>query len=268
MKLLDVNIICFVSLILGVVLLIFLERKHPYRKGVPFFRDGFWTDLISYAIIQSFLLKIIIFDYIIAPINHSIHGKIHLSISEWPIGWQLVFFLFTHDLYIYWFHRWQHANKVLWRTHEAHHSNQQIDWIAGARSHSIEIIINQTIEFLPIILLGANPIIIPIKGLVDGLWGMFIHSNIRVSLGKLKYIINGPEFHLWHHANHREVFHANFSTKFSFWDVIFGTLYESPNQPSSWGLYYKFPKNYFAQHWYAFYRWTFEPWEKSKKTHD
>lgn len=268
MELLDVHIICFTLLILGVLFLIYFERQYPYRKGIAFFREGFWTDLIAYAIFQSFFLKILIFDYIISPIHHSIPHEIIFSVSKWHVGWQLLFFLITHDLYIYWFHRWQHANKVLWRTHEAHHSNQHIDWIAGARSHSIEIIINQTIEFLPIILLGADPIVIPIKGLIDGLWGMFIHANIRVTLGKLKYIINGPEFHLWHHANHREVFHANFSTKFSFWDVIFRTLYESPNHPSSWGLYYKFPKNYFAQHGYAFYRWTFEPWEKSKKTHD
>ncbi|MCZ2474695.1 sterol desaturase family protein [Aquirufa ecclesiirivi] len=265
MKLHDVHIICFIVLIVGVILLIWFERKYPYRKGISFFREGFWTDLLAYAIVQSFLLKILIFDYIIAPIQLFIPIKYMISVGSWPIACQLLFFLITHDLYIYWFHRWQHANKILWRTHEAHHSNQKIDWIAGARSHSLEISINQTIEFLPIILLGADPIIIPIKGLIDGLWGMFIHANIRVSLGKLRYIINGPEFHLWHHANHHEVFHANFSTKFSFWDVIFRTLYESPNQPSSWGLYYKFPKNYFAQHWYAFYRWTFKPREKKQE---
>ena len=42
---------------------------------------------------------------------------------------QVLFFLVTHDFYIYWFHRWQHHNPVLWRTHEAHHSGKHVDWL-------------------------------------------------------------------------------------------------------------------------------------------
>jgi len=56
--------------------------------------------------------------------------------------------------------------------------------------------------------------------MLDAMFGMFIHANINVKLGKLKYIFNSPELHLWHHANYREVFHANFSTKFAVWDYL------------------------------------------------
>lgn len=261
----SVTQICSLLLVVGTITIIYLERKFPYRRGIPFFRDGFWTDVIGYTIIQSFLLKIVIFDYIILPIQGRMTWDLLPQISAWPIALQVLFFLVTHDFYIYWFHRWQHANKFLWRTHEAHHSNEQVDWIAGMRSHAVEIIVNQTIEFLPIILLGADPAVIPIKGLIDGLWGMLIHANTSLSFGKLKYIFNGPEFHLWHHADHEEVFYANFATKFSFWDAIFGTLYETSKKPTQWGLYYEFPKNYFAQHLYAFYRWSFKPKTKPLK---
>ena len=260
----SVTQICALLLAVGTIIIIFLERKFPYRRGIPFFRDGFWTDVIGYTIIQSFLLKIIIFDYIILPLQERIHWEGLPNISAWPLWIQVLFFLITHDFYIYWFHRWQHANKFLWRTHEAHHSNEQVDWIAGMRSHAVEIVVNQTVEFLPIILLGADPAVIPIKGLIDGLWGMLIHANIQFSFGKLKYILNGPEFHLWHHADHQDVFHANFATKLSIWDAIFGTLYESSIKPTDWGLYYEFPKNYFSQHLYAFYRWTFQAKQKIK----
>lgn len=162
------------------------------------------------------------------------------------------FFLFTHDLYIYLFHRWQHANQWLWRTHEAHHSNKEVDFLAESRSHAVEILINQTIEFGPIVLLGANPAVLPIKALLDAMFGMFIHANIRVDLGPLKYVFNSPHLHLWHHANYCEVFHANFSTKFSFFDYLFGTAYDSGHapgdKPENWGLYYDSPKDYFLQH--------------------
>ncbi|MDB4918274.1 sterol desaturase family protein [Mucilaginibacter sp.] len=239
-------------LICWIIFIIAWERISPYRKGLPFFRDGFWVDLVWYTIIQSFVLKIVIFDYIIYPIQHHISWQGLQFFRSWTVTEQVLFFLVTHDLYIYLFHRLQHSSKILWRTHEAHHSGKEVDFLAGSRSHAIEIIINQTIEFAPIIILGADPAVIPVKALLDAMFGMFIHANINVKLGRLKYIFNSPQLHLWHHANYQEVFHANFSTKFAVWDYIFGTAYDPGykpgNQPENWGLYYDYPKDYFLQH--------------------
>ena len=238
-------------LLLSVVVLVLLERKYPYTKGLSLFREGFWVDLVWYTFIQSYFLKILIFDYVILPVDRAWHlSALHL-VTGWPLWVQVVFFLITHDLYIYWFHRWQHHSKIMWRTHEAHHSNTEVDWLAGSRSHSLEILINQTIEFAPIILLGANPLVVPIKALIDAVWGMYIHSNINVRSGKLQYVINGPEMHQWHHANAREVFYANFSTKFALWDWLFGTAYLPDKKPDTFGLPYAYPKDYFVQHVHA-----------------
>jgi sterol desaturase/sphingolipid hydroxylase (fatty acid hydroxylase superfamily) len=245
-------------LLLWMVIIIIFERLRPYRKGLPFFRDGFWVDLVWYTLIQSYFLKIIIFDYIIQPINHSINWSDYQFVKHWSVAWQVIFFTITHDFYIYWFHRLQHANKFLWRTHEAHHSGKEVDFLQGSRSHILEIIINQTIEFLPIIVLGAAPEVLPIKLMIDGMFGMFIHANIDIKLGKWKYIFNSPELHLWHHANYQEVFHANFSTKFSIWDYLFKTVYFPEHKPgnttNNWGLYYDYPRDYFLQHAFSLKR--------------
>jgi sterol desaturase/sphingolipid hydroxylase (fatty acid hydroxylase superfamily) len=207
---------------------------------------------VWYTLIQSYFLKILIFDYIIQPINHNFDWSDYQFVKHWSVPAQVLFFLITHDFYIYWFHRLQHANKFFWRTHEAHHSGKEVDFLEGSRSHVVEIIINQTIEFLPIIVLGADPAVLPIKALLDAVFGMFIHANINVKMGKWKYIFNSPELHLWHHANYQEVFHANFSTKFAFWDYLFGTAYFPEHKPGNerknWGLYYDYPKDYFLQH--------------------
>lgn len=239
-------------LVVWIVLIILLERLFPYRQGLPFFREGFWVDLVWYTIIQSYFLKILIFQGIIEPIHLAYPWSSWVSVSHWPLALQVLFFLVTHDFYIYWFHRFQHANAFFWRTHEAHHSGKNVDFLSGSRSHVVEIIINQSIEFLPIILLGASPEVLPIKALLDAMFGMFIHSNIDVKLGKWKYLFNSPELHLWHHANYQEVFHANFSTKFATWDYLFKTVYDPNhkpgNAPENWGLYYDFPKDYFLQH--------------------
>lgn len=234
------------------IFIISWERISPYRKGLPFFREGFWIDLVWYTIIQSYFLKILIFNYIITPVQYHFDWSGFQFIKSWSLTEQVLFFLVTHDLYIYLFHRLQHASKILWRTHEAHHSGKEIDFLAGSRSHVFEIIINQTIEFLPIVVLGANPDVVPIKALLDAMFGMFIHANVNVRFGKLKYFLNTPELHLWHHANYREVFHANFATKFSLWDYLFGTAYFPGHKPGNkrenWGLYYDYPRDYFLQH--------------------
>lgn len=249
-----------------------LERLYPYTKGMKFFRQGWWLDFIWYSIIQSYFLKILIFDYIIAP------TKVHLGLadvgllSHWPIWALVLLFLVTHDFYIYWFHRLQHESKLFWRLHEAHHSVTEVDWLAGSRSHILEIIINQTIEFAPIILLLDNhtaAIVVPIKALIDAVWGMWIHSNIDAHTGKLQYVINGPEMHQWHHSNHQEVFYSNYSTKFAFWDWIFGTAF-LPGlkpfkyqfmKPAKFGLPYDFPRGYFEQNWFAFHRFDVQKYE-------
>src|SRR5271169_1904894 len=112
------------------------ERIDPYRKGLPFFRDGFWVDFVWYTLIQSYFLKILIFNYIIPVIQNGIHWHGFVFFKSWSIAEQVLFFVVTHDLYIYLFHRLQHANKVMWRTHEAHHSGKEVDFLAGSRSHA------------------------------------------------------------------------------------------------------------------------------------
>ncbi|HXB93598.1 MAG TPA: sterol desaturase family protein [Puia sp.] len=242
-------------LVLSVFIFIWLERKYPYKPGMPVFREGFWVDLIWYTFIQSYFLKIFIFDYIIMPLDHGWHLSSRHLVGGWPVALQVVFFLVIHDFYIYWFHRAQHHSKLLWRTHEAHHSNKEVDWLAGTRSHSLEILINQTVEFAPIVLLGANPVVVPIKALIDAVWGMYIHSNIDVRSGKLQYVINGPEMHQWHHSDDRAVFYSNYSTKFALWDWLFGTAYlPGREKPTRYGLPYDYPKDYFLQHWFALRR--------------
>ncbi|MGE5400416.1 MAG: sterol desaturase family protein [Ignavibacteriales bacterium] len=248
------QIITSLVIVASAAVIILLERLFPYNKGQKLLREGLFDDFVFYNGLQSFVMGFII-SYIISFIDESSHlSRLHL-ISSWPVYLQVIFFLVIHDFYIYWFHRLQHSSRILWRIHEAHHSNKAIDWLAGARSHSLEILINQTIEFAPIVLLGAAPVVALYKGALSAIWGMYIHSNIDVHSGPLQYIINGPEMHRWHHSDGvPEAYNKNFSTKFAIWDWIFGTEYFPGNiKPQKFGLGdLKFPKNYFSQQLFAF----------------
>lgn len=230
---------------------IFLERLFPYTPGQKIVREGFFDDLALYTIAQSYILSIIIFSLIITFIDNST-GLSRLNLfATVPIWIQLVFFTITHDIYIYFMHRWQHSNKWLWRIHEAHHSPIKVDWLSGSRSHALEILINQTIEFAPIILLGSPPEVIAYKGVISAIWGMYIHSNINVKTGWLQKIINGPEMHRWHHSTGKGR-NRNFATKFAVWDWLFGTAFFPDTKPDEYGLKTFFPDHYISQTIYAF----------------
>jgi sterol desaturase/sphingolipid hydroxylase (fatty acid hydroxylase superfamily) len=234
------------------VMLALLERVMPYSRGQALFREGFFDDFALYTIAQSYILGILIFSIIIARVD-AIGGfsKLHL-IARWPLWLQVAFFVVTHDFYIYWMHRWQHRNRFLWRLHEAHHSPASVDWLSGSRSHFVEILINQTVEFAPIIFLGASPDVIPLKGAISAVWGMYIHCNLNVHTGPLQRIINGPEMHRWHHTMGKGM-RSNFSTKLAIWDWMFGTAYlPAGERATNYGVRTWFPKHYLAQTLYAF----------------
>lgn len=233
-------------------LFVILERIFPYTKGQKIFREGFFNDFALYTIAQSYILGIIIFGFIINYIDTATGISRLKLFTEIPVWLQLIFFTITHDFYIYWMHRLQHKNKWLWRIHEAHHSPQKVDWLSGSRSHAIEILINQTVEFLPIVLLGAPVEVIAYKGVISAIWGMYIHSNLNVNTGKLQLLINGPEMHRWHHTTGKGR-NRNFSTKLAIWDWIFGSAFLPENEKATdYGLKTFFPSNFFKQFIFAF----------------
>lgn len=239
------------------IVIVLLERLFPYKKGQKIFRKGFFNDFFFYTILQSYAIGFLIFSFLDYVREHAGFNNFGI-IGGLSVPLQVLLFASIHDFYIYWFHRWQHKNSFLWRIHEAHHSTEDVDWLSGSKSHALEILINQTVEFAPMVLLGAAPETILYKGVLSAVWGMFIHSNINVRMGMLQFIFNGPEMHRWHHSDEDGgEYMSNYSTKLAVWDYLFGTaFFPNPNErkPLKYGLKDTpdFPSNYFIQFLFAF----------------
>ncbi len=239
--------------IAGLALIVTLERLRPYDKGQPFVRPGFSTDLVGYTVVQSYVLALVI-AALVGWLDR-VTGWSRLGLlRDWPLPAQVALFVVSHDLYIYWFHRLQHRSPWLWRLHEAHHSNTAIDALAASRSHALEILINQTIEFAPMVLLGAQPAVPLVKSALSAVWGVWIHANVDVHTGRWQWLINGPEAHRWHHATDVAARNRNFATKLALWDRLFGTAWlPAGRKPQGYGLGdTEFPRGYLRQHAHAF----------------
>lgn len=246
----------------GALAIIALERLRPYDRQ-RLLRPGLAVDLVGYALVQSAVLSVVIRGLVAAldaatGASTAISG--HGLVAGWPMAAQLALFIVTHDFYIYWFHRAQHRVPWLWRLHEAHHSAREVDWIAGSRSHALEIVINQTIEVAAMVLLGASTDVMLYKGAISIVSGMWIHANIDLRdlrdlrLGWLSYVFNGPGLHRWHHAIDYAPPGKNYGTKFAFWDHLFGTADRRPGKPAGYGLAEPFPGGFLAQQAHAFRR--------------
>ena len=241
-------------IVAGALVIIVLERLRPYDRQ-RFWRRGLAVDVSGYALFQSAVLSVVI-HAVVRALDAATGASAHGVVARWSFAAQLVLFVVSHDLYIYWFHRAQHRIPLLWRLHEAHHAAREIDWIAGSRSHALEILINQTIEVAAMVLLGARTDVMLYKGAISVVSGMWIHANIDLRLGWLSYVLNGPELHRWHHATDYAPPGRNYATKFSLWDYLFGTADRRAGKPAGYGLAEPFPDGFWAQQAHAFRRET------------
>ena len=59
--------------------------------------------------------------------------------------------------------------------------------------------------------------------LYNAVWDYFVHSNIRVPYGPLKYLLVSPQYHRLHHSSLPEHSDKNFGDHLVIWDLLFGT---------------------------------------------
>ena len=160
-----------------------------------------------------------------------------------PWGLQAVLVVLLGDLVVYWAHRASHRFEFLWRFHRVHHTAERMDWLAAHREHPIDGLWTQLWLNLPAILLGFPLATIAGVAMFRGLWGTVIHSNTRLRLGPVRFLIGAPSLHHWHHELHRSG-RCNFANLCPLMDVIFGTFYEPSEEPEQYGVLATTPRSY------------------------
>ncbi len=151
-----------------------------------------------------------------------------------PLPLQLGLALLIKDLASYFIHRAFHS-KWLWPFHQVHHQSEPVDWLSSYRFHPVNFV--AYIFRIPLLFaLGFNgKSIITIFALTE-FYAFFVHLNINLRLGILRFIFVSPINHRFHHEKAMKPGNSNFATIFSFWDLLFGTYYDSPTKPIDPGV--------------------------------
>lgn len=222
-----------------------LERIAPWRKQKllrPLFaRDLFWIVFNGYLFFLFFGDWISLWDNLLTwalvkTANFNIH-TIQFA-KDWHLALQIPVYLMIADFIEWSVHNTLHRNAVLWKIHRIHHSINIMDWAGNFRFHWLEIILYKTAKYYPLSLLGASWQAILIVAVIATTIGHLNHSNLKLSYGPLRYILNSPMMHVWHHDKHPSRYAGvNFGIVFSIWDWLFGTAYMPLNlAPKSLGF--------------------------------
>lgn len=176
-------------------------------------------------------------------------GKITQGLTGWFLSarnliqqqslWMQIFLaVLVVDFAGYWRHRFMHS-KFFWPFHTIHHSSKQVDWLSTDRFHPINHYITAILNLIILTALFADPYVSATAMVLRRKYGLFIHSNVRISYGFFNFMIVSPLFHRWHHSDNQVALSKNYSTFFSFFDLIFGTFYLPKNKkdPESFGFY-------------------------------
>lgn len=250
------------DLFLMAIIFIPIEMIWPKRITQKRFHAEWKTDLV-YFIIGHLLIQVIGVS-VKTPVKLIFRNigleQIHDFMHNLPFVVELFFAFFITDLFQYWTHRLFHTQVFLWRFHSVHHSTRNMDWLAGSRTHIMDIVITRMMVFFPLYIFGFSDIVFSIYILFMTIHAVLIHANTRINFGFLKYIFATPQYHHWHHTDDPKYYDKNFATIFPFIDMIFGTYYLPKNVwPESTGVREaNFPKGYVKQFIYPFTKSPFD----------
>ncbi|WP_010178513.1 sterol desaturase family protein [Aquimarina agarilytica] len=242
-----------------------IEILFPWRKNQSIFRKDFWLDAF-YMFFNFFVFSIVIngvyklIEAGFASMGIQINSLAIINITEWPMWSQLLVFFIVLD-FLQWFtHTLLHRYLFLWRFHKVHHSVKEMGFAAHLRYHWMENILYKPLKTFGVMLLGGfEPEQAYIVHFIAIAIGHFNHSNIKITWGPLKYIINNPVMHLYHHAYvlPKGTYGVNFGISLSLWDYIFKTNY-IPEDSGTIKIGFKgddkFPKNFVQQSLYGFFK--------------
>jgi len=131
------------------------------------------------------------------------------------------------DLSFYWWHMANHRIRLLWRFHNVHHVDPDLDVSTSFRFHFVEIAYSSVFRVVQVLVIGIAPLTYVIYETVFTIETMFHHSNVRLPVGFerwLNKIVVTPRMHGIHHSAVSQETNSNYSVIFSWWDRLHRSL--------------------------------------------
>jgi sterol desaturase/sphingolipid hydroxylase (fatty acid hydroxylase superfamily) len=216
------------AVLVGLILLLVLESLLPLRRrkralGLRLVANLLITAL-SFGVGLSVVRPVALFG-VSAWVEAHNFGL--LPWSGLPFWVQFAFGFLWMDFSFYWWHRANHVYPLLWRFHNVHHIDPDMDVFTAFRFHFVETFYSTAFRVLQVGVAGVVPFTYLLYEFIFNLATMFHHSNLRLPLGLerwLNKIIVTPRMHGLHHSAVGAETNSNYSVIFRWWDYVHQTL--------------------------------------------
>ncbi|GJF09291.1 C-5 sterol desaturase [Mycolicibacterium cyprinidarum] len=151
----------------------------------------------------------------------------HLSAHQW---YTWVIAVLGVDLLFYAYHRTAHRVRLIWATHQAHHSSRYFNFATALRqkwNNSGEILI-----WIPLPLLGIPPWMVFVSFSINLVYQFWVHTERIDKLWRpIEFVLNTPSHHRVHHGMDQEYLDKNYGGILIIWDRLFGTFQRERFRP-------------------------------------
>lgn len=219
-----VTILTTAGVFLAIVL---LETWRPLRERVESRWRRTLRNLTAGGISAAFvtLLQIPILIPFSAWIQREGWGLLHQV--ELARGLEIGLAIVLLDYTLWWWHWINHKVPFFWRFHLVHHLDLDLDASTALRFHFGELSLSVFVRALQIGLIGADPYSVGLWQAILFVSILFHHSNLELPTRLERWLVPlivTPRMHGIHHSDYRNETNSNWSSLFSVWDVLHGTL--------------------------------------------
>ena len=135
-----------------------------------------------------------------------------------------------YDFMYYWFHRYSHEIRFLWAAHVVHHSSQHYNLSTALRQSWTPLV--SWLFYVPIVLLGVNPILLATARAIDLLYQFWIHTEAIDRMWRpIEYVFNTPSHHRVHHGINPQYLDRNYGGILILFDRWFGSFEPEVERP-------------------------------------
>ncbi|GEE00651.1 C-5 sterol desaturase [Gordonia spumicola] len=151
----------------------------------------------------------------------------HLPIDAW-YTWVIGFV--AVDFVYYWQHRIAHRVRLVWATHQAHHSSEYYNFATALRQKWNPAM--NLIMWLPLPALGIPPAVVFGSYSLNLIYQFWVHTeHIDRMWRPFEYVMNTPSHHRVHHGSDAEYLDRNYGGVFIVFDRMFGSFQPELHRP-------------------------------------
>jgi len=207
--------------------LLVLELRRPLRKSVE---PKLLRNVRNFVVAATGALALRLAEQPVAlPLSHWVerHHWGLLQFVQMPAWLELPAAVLLMDYTLYWWHVATHRIPWLWRFHSVHHVDLDLDASTALRFHFGELVQSVGWRAVQVVLIGVTPLSLSIWQTALFASILFHHSNVRLPAAmdlRLSRWIVTPRMHGIHHSTVRAETDSNWSSGFTLWDRLHGTL--------------------------------------------